>query len=397
LSSAKAAGRPRALLAAHLDWGAPARVGSHHIARSLVEAGWDVAYVSNAISPVQAVRDWSEFRSRLGRHAWRGERLMDGHLWAFMPFALVTPHNAPVLGSRLVHERWQRLTLPNLVEAVRRRGFGDLDLLFIESPAQAFWLDAIRYRRSAARVMDRMSGFRRYSAEMQRLEERVVRSVDLVAYSARSLESDVSAMGAKATLHLPNGVDYRLFAEGDASIPKDLAAIPRPRAIYVGAMDNWFDFVTINEVAERMPDVSFVFIGPDGLARQRLRERPNVHLLGPRPHPSLPGYLHNADVGLIPFDAAGSPELVNAVHPLKLYEYLAAGLPVVATRWQELESLDSPAVLCVTPDDYVVSLRSAILSPPDPGIGRDYSRGADWSGRVAAFLRSVGKTRAGID
>jgi glycosyltransferase involved in cell wall biosynthesis len=314
---------------------------------------------------------------------------MVGHLWALMPVALVTPHNAPVLGSSLVHEHWQRLTLPNLIGAVRRRGFGDLDLLFIESPAQAFWLDAVRYRRSAARVMDRMTGFRRYSAEMQRLEERVVGSVDLVAYSARSLESDVSAMGAKATLHLPNGVDYRLFAEGDASIPEDLAAIPSPRAIYVGAMDDWFDFVTMNEVAEWMPDVSFVFIGPDGLARQRLRERPNVHLLGPRPHPSLPGYLHNADVGLIPFDAAGSPALVNAIHPLKLYEYLASGLPVVAARWDELESLGSPALLCGSADEFVASIRSAIAQSPHPSPGREFARRADWAARLTKLLAEL--------
>jgi glycosyltransferase involved in cell wall biosynthesis len=389
LSTAEPQRRRRALVAAHLDWGTHARVGSHHLSRTLVEAGWDVAYVSNAISPVQALRDWDEFRGRLRRHAWRGERHMGGHLWALMPFALVTPHNTPVLGTRWVHEHWQRLTLPNLIQTVHRRGFSDLDLLFMESPAQAFWLDSVRYRRSAARVMDRMAGFRRYGAEMRRLEERVVQAVDLVAYSARSLEADVSTMGAKATLYLPNGVDYGFFAGGNAAVPEDLATIRRPRAIYVGAMDAWFDFETMNEVAKRMLDVSFVFIGPSGLARRRLQERPNVHLLGPRPHTSLPGYLHNSDVGLIPFDATGSAELVNAIHPLKLYEYLAAGLPVVAARWEELEGLASPAVLCSSADEFAAAIRIAVSQRPDPSTGREFARRADWAERLESLFAEL--------
>ena len=65
-------------------------------------------------------------------------------------------------------------------------------------------------------------------------------------------------------------------------------------------------------------------------------------------------------MGLIPFDVQAYPALVHAVHPLKLYEYLACDLPVVATRWDELERLASPAILCDSVMDFQIAIRKAL-------------------------------------
>ena len=154
-------------------------------------------------------------------------------------------------------------------------------------------------------------------------------------------------------------------------------------------MAEWFDFATLGRLVEAMPNISFVLIGPDGLARERLMPRSNLHILGPKSFVDLPAYLHNVDVGLIPFDVQAYPALVHAVHPLKLYEYLACGLPVVATRWQELERLASPAILCDSDTDFETAMRKALADPPDPRIGRDYARAADWRGRVELILAAL--------
>ena len=113
-------------------------------------------------------------------------------------------------------------------------------------------------------------------------------------------------------------------------------------------------------------------------------------MIGVRSFDQIPCYLHNADVGLIPFDVEGHPELVHAIHPLKLYEYLACGLPVVATRWHELEALGSPALLFDGVTDFTTRVRQALSGQPDADIGRAFARRADWSARVDTLLAALG-------
>jgi glycosyltransferase involved in cell wall biosynthesis len=372
------------------DWWSPLRLGCHHLAEGFVRAGCEVAYVSSAISPAQLVRDPRDFRDRLARRHRGGEVLFDGRMWAHTPLSILTPHNAPLLRARWLHEEWHRLTVPNVVRSVRSRGFGHVDLLYIDAPTQVFWLDKVSFATSVARIGDRHSGFRGVATPVLELENDLVRRVDRVACTAHLIMDDVTRMGARRVLHLPNGVDFDHFHHGDPTCPGDLEGIARPIALYVGEMAAWFDFALVNSLTEALPDVSFVFIGPDRMARTRLVPRDNVHILGRRPYSLLPGYLWNADVALIPFDVEHNRELVEAVHPLKLYEYLACGLAVVATRWDELARMCSPALLCDGVDGFVTALHEVIAHPPDPAEGFEFARRADWSNRVVSLLEETG-------
>ena len=110
----------------------------------------------------------------------------------------------------------------------------------------------------------------------------------------------------------------------------------------------------------------------------------------PKQYAQVPAYLQHADVGIIPFDVARHPELVNGIHPLKLYQYLACGLPVVATAWQELESLNSPAHLSHTPDQFVASLQQALEEKGGAAERIEYASQADWDRRLDDFLETLG-------
>jgi glycosyltransferase involved in cell wall biosynthesis len=373
------------MVSAHA-WPSPLRLGGRHLAKALVEAGWDVAHVSDPISPFHLLRGYSKLRDRAAVYRNGGVSDLDGHVWAAVPGALATPYDAPLLRSRWLGRNWSRLSFPNIVKLVKAHGFGDVDLIYFDSVIQPFWLSEVNHRRSVFRVGDMLSAFQGVTGTMRGMERELASSVDLVAYSAKTLEPHVIRLGARDTLHLPNGVDVRHFIDGDRSVPDDLDGIPRPIAIYVGAMDVWFDYAAVDALTAALPGVSFVMVGPDALARTRLTSRANLHLLGRRPYDELPRYLHNADVGIIPFDVAGHPALVSGVHPLKLYEYLASGLPVVATRWQEIALLDAPVTLCRTHEEFATSVAAAVRGGHDAADGLRFAQAADWSSRVHTLL-----------
>jgi glycosyltransferase involved in cell wall biosynthesis len=381
----------RILMACPNYWTSPFQVGSHHLARGFVDAGWRVGFVSDPISPLHWLGGRSpELEER--RAIWRAGGIEEegGRVWAYVPAAPVTPHNKLGLRSARLQRSWHALSLPNVVDKVRERGFGAVDILYIDSVSQLFWLDAIEHRRSVFRLADNNTGFGKSTPAMQRLEAELARRVDVVVYTAANLLSHVQSMRPRATFHLPNGVNFRHFADWRGERPVEYERLAGPIALYVGALDVWFDYALLDRTAARLPEVSFVLIGPDALARARLTPRPNLHLLGRRPYAQLPGYMHHAQVGLIPFDVARHPTLVHSINPLKLYEYMASGLPVVATEWDELRNLGSPARLARSEEDFVEAVRESVAAPPPREALVRFAEAADWTSRVRMLQERLG-------
>src|SRR6185437_3198813 len=126
---------------------------------------------------------------------------------------------------------------------------------------------------------------------------------------------------------------------------------------FVGGLSEWVDIELVASVARRRPACSFVLIGPISIDTAPLRDLSNVHLLGPRPYASLPAYLAAMDVALIPFKH--NPVTYHA-DPIKAYEYLAAGLPVVATDLPALRRLSHVVRLADAADTFVQEIDAAL-------------------------------------
>jgi glycosyltransferase involved in cell wall biosynthesis len=183
-------------------------------------------------------------------------------------------------------------------------------------------------------------------------------------------------------------VEYEHFARPRPA-PPEYVGLPRPIAVYVGVILEWFAFAWVRQAAARLPGMQFVLIGPDALARQELGGLGNVHLLGPRDYASVPAYLQYADVGIIPFDADRGGNTVACLNPLKFYQYLASGLPVVSASWTAIRKLRGPARLCETADDFVAALRQAVTDPGDGDAYRRYAAAEDWGRRAATLLEAL--------
>lgn len=381
--------RPRVLMACPNYWDSPFQVGSHHLARAFVRAGWDVAFISDPITPLHLAAGWTpDLRHRLA--VWRsgGRFDLDGRLWTYVPASLAAPHRYPLLRSAFVHRHWHRWTWPGVVAQIRRHGFDTIDLLYVDSVRQTFWLDALSWRSSVYRATDYTPLFDSHTAAAAATERRLAAGVDLVVYPSPALSKYVDSLGPRRQMCLPNGVSYEMFAQ-PAPRPPEYATLPGPIAVYVGSISTWFHFEWLRHAARCLPQFSFVLIGPDALARQELSGIGNIHLLGSRAHALIPGYLQHADVGLLPFDATRNPEAIEPLNPLKLYEYLASGLPVVSSSWAEIRRLASPARLCETADEFVAALRQAAVEPGDASAHRRYAAAFDWQHRVTTLLEAL--------
>ena len=380
----------KALVIGIHPWHSPLQVGSHAIARQLAATGWKVAYVSAPITPFHWLRpNQAGFRERLAIHRRGGDFDALAKVWHYVPFALLAPDHRPMFNSRWMFEHWQRTSLPDVARHVAAHGFGDVDLLLLNSHFQPFWLEAIRFRRSVYRLADLNAGFPGYGPSASKVETALARRVDLVVTAAHTLVEQARRMGAREVMALPNGIAFQDFAQRPAEPPPEYRAMRGPIAVYVGAIGGWIDLALIRHCALQLPHVQFVLIAPTEGLEGRWTAMPNVHPIGARPRSSLPAYLHYAQVGLMPFDREAYPQLVDHVHPLKLYEYLACGLPVVSTDWAELHQFPHPAVMCGNASEFAQALSNAISSPGTASERVACASQADWSRQVERLLARV--------
>ncbi|MGI5838550.1 MAG: glycosyltransferase [bacterium] len=186
---------------------------------------------------------------------------------------------------------------------------------------------------------------------------------------------------------LPNGADYEHFARAvteELPAPEDVRDIRRPLVGFCGTLAGWLDWELLTGTAALLPDYSFVFIGPPLLGKKagELPRRSNMHYLGHRQYSELPAYFACFAAALLPFRV--NP-VTRSSDPVKVYEYLAAGLPVVATPLPAVGRF--PGVRTAqTPAEFARQLRQAVEgdSPAARAARRKSVRRETWETRAAA-------------
>jgi len=225
------------------------------------------------------------------------------------------------------------------------------------------------------------------SRAIEDAERRLIGAAHLVIVSSARLLERKRALHPRTVL-VRHGVDHAHFAralEPGTLVPDELAGLPRPLLGFFGLIEDWIDLELLERTAQAFPSGSLVIIGKERADTSRLRRLPNVHLLGERPYGRLPAYCKAFDVALMPFRVS---ELTLNANPLKVREYLAAGLPVVSTAIPEVEQLG----LCLvgrTPEDFVARVREALLSPGPSRERSEAVREHSWEARVEEIRATV--------
>lgn len=371
----------RVLITTANYWGSPIQTGSQHYARQFARHGWQVGYLSDQISPLHLVRWKSRAYTADKFRLWLrgGTHDDEGRIFAYNHLTLLPVYDAPLLRSEFAVRRTLDASVPNVLARLTRKGFETVDLLWLEHLLYAELPDRIRARTTVFRLADDPQLFPKvYPPSLLRRLNPLLRRMDLVIVTARRLyEQVVRQRGEEGVMYVPNGVDYEHFSTS-GPMPAEYLGIRQPRVVYAGSLEPWFDVELLERAARARPHVSFVVIGPARISMAAVKRLPNVHLLGPRPYALLAPYFEHAHAGIIPFRVSNE---IDAVNPIKLYEYLAAGLPVVVTSWDELERMRPPARLAHGHGDFIDALDDVLANPGDSEGRRAFARQNSWDER----------------
>lgn len=195
-------------------------------------------------------------------------------------------------------------------------------------------------------------------------EAALIDRADLVITTSEALYQTKRALRADTVL-VRHGVDYDRFARAwrePLPRPADLPNAPGPILGFFGLIDFWIDCKLIADVARMRPRYQLVLIGDCKVDVAELRRLPNVHLLGRKPNDELPAYCAAFDVGLLPFDTG---PMTRSVNPIKMYEYLAAGLPVISTPMPEAERFSGPIRIVQSAEQFAQACDEVLAADHD--------------------------------
>ena len=241
--------------------------------------------------------------------------------------------------------------------------------------------------------MDAHGGFLNNTPAVLDEEARLIATADLVIASSDRIHESVRDRSRRALL-VRNGCEYDHFHSiCDFSAPR----APRPVVGYYGAIADWFDSNLVAELAAWRQDWDFELIGSTlGGDVRRLEELSNIRLLGECPYPELPRMIRHWNVYIIPFKRV---LLTDATNPVKVYEMLATGKPVVAVPLPELEPMAALGLvrLAADPAGFVAAIAEA-LAESSPQLGRrrsEYARQNTWEARTNVLREAVGELLRG--
>jgi glycosyltransferase involved in cell wall biosynthesis len=373
-------------------WDAPSRISKHHLARYWARHG-PVLYVESPANPLSLVTRPAEAYRMLRRYLGGPVRVAD-RLWVQAYFSPLPYHGRSLLGARWVNTLNQQVIRPQLHRLLRRLGLHHpivvaggahaLPLLAGWSPRLLVYHCSDDYTRQST-----------FPRSFRGLERDFIRRCDLVITTAEELRR------AKTHLHprvhaVPNGAEVEHFAltqHPGTMAASELAGLARPVVGYIGTVFEWIDQEMIAQAAQARPRWSFVLVGPRTTGLRRLRGLRNVHVIGPRPYGDLPRYLKGFDVAMVPFVRH---DVTVRASPIKFYEYLASGVPVVATRLPDFERLAHLAELVAAPMEFVPAVERVLLreSPQARAMRMAEARRHSWEARFAQIDRLIAQALA---
>ena len=256
---------------------------------------------------------------------------------------------------------------------------------FVQHP---FWHDVasvIPNSRLVYDCMDHHDGFGNNAESLLKLEELLIQEAELTITTSTWLDKAVAPHAKKRAL-IRNAGDYQHFS----TMPDNVYRDPLGRRIigYYGAIAEWFDLDLVVALAKQHPECCVLLIGADTVnAQSKLGRLSNVTFTGEVPYNKLPYYLYSFDICLLPFKVI---PLTLATNPVKAYEYLSSGKPVIAVELPEMAQFEALIYTVAGKDAFLAAIDTLLRQPePDTLIQQRkiFAQGQTWNHRAQAIIR----------
>ncbi|AOI69658.1 glycosyltransferase [Burkholderia ubonensis] len=377
------------------DWDEPYWTNKQHTARVLAQRGWRVLYVESPglrAPKIASGKDWA----RIWRRLWSGLRSnfigppqREKNIWVLSPMMFPAKHHWPLV--RLFNQSLLKLSVSRFA---RRHRFTDT-VVWTYHPFMLETVENLPRGPLVYHCVDDLAAVPGVDvAAFNRAQEALLRLSDAVFTTAVALRDHCLAFNAN-THYFANVVDAQHFGRAldTGPLPPDLADIPGPRLVYHGVLSDFkVDFPLILAAARSRPDWQWVFIGEEREGQRselvsQLKELPNFHFLGYRSYEELPVYLRGMDVGLLP---TLLNDYTRSMFPMKFFEYLAAGLPVVSTPLDFTRDQSGGLAVGGTTEAFVAAIeRQLHRGKLTPDESRAYVGDNTWDARTVKMLDYV--------
>lgn len=380
------------------DWGDRYWTNKQHTAVRLAARGYDVLYVESVgiRRPGLNALDMRRIVGRI-RRGLAPIREVSNRVWLLSPLTIPVGHRYAFVGAL---NRW---LLQSRIRRWLKRRDARHPLVWTYHPYMLALAEGLQPGAIVYHSVDDLGAIPNVDhAAYDAAEVKLLRRADHVFVTSRALYDRCVATAGDRTHYFNNVADIDHFGQARtaAPLPPDLEAIPHPRLIYIGALSDFkIDFTMIAEIAEARPDWHFVFIGDEREGQHsediaRLARRPNAHFIGWRAYAALPDYLRGADVALLPQQIN---DYTRSMFPMKFFEYLAAGLPIVATPLPALAEFAAYHHVASNAAEFIAAVEAALRAPSAARLPLDHPvlRANSWDARLDAMLATIGAQAAG--
>lgn len=296
---------------------------------------------------------------------------------------VLNPLAIPAYGNSAVRSFNENFLISQVKKAMRKLKFRrPINMVF--NPAAGLLAGKLGEEKLVYYCVDEYTAFTGASKGLKEIEEDLFRKADLVIVSAEKLFESKRHFN-KNTFIIRHGTDwdhFRTALDEATKVPDEIAYLPKPIIGFHGLLADWVDFELIKKIAAHFSRGSVVLIGKIAVdAEQKIKILdgvPNIHFLGRKPYAELPAYCKGFDVALNPF---AINELTLAANPLKVREYLAAGLMTVSTDIPEVRILKD-CLVGTDHDDFIRQIEHALREPKPRAEISDAIRHESWEAKV---------------
>lgn len=307
---------------------------------------------------------------------------------------VLNPLAIPTYGSEAVRSFNEKFLLRQVKNAMKALNFSaPVNMVF--NPAAGLLAGKLGESELIYYCVDEYTAFTGVSSGLREIEEKLFREADLVVVSAEKLLETKKHFNEN-TFIIRHGVDFSHFRKSlykETEIPAEIRDLPKPIIGFHGLLADWVDYALIKKTAEHFKNGSVVLIGKIAVDAERkikiLDGVPNIHWFGRKPYAELPNYCKGFDVALNPFEIS---DLTLAANPLKVREYLAAGLEVVSTDIPEVRILDFCRI-GADHDDFIRQIEESLAKPISREKISDSIKNESWEARVEELREIIANVK----